>query len=353
MAAEDARTLQSGRAPAAWYMTALEHTLRALAVRVRAPGLESEHDFDQHGPIIRTQLGKLLVALLRSESFLSDEAWAHAAILLWHTTDDIRPYSFWTDHHSSIAKLLGWAPRWEQFFIPISAARPRTGSFGFRSIDKIDPHDRLISAADRRMLARLLQIAKGWPRHGWLACEAAEDACGLLYAMEHTGNWAVRSLLHAQPDVHLTMVISQTGRRRSYEANHGNPLAIEASWCRDDGESDAAFQRRLSTLHPANLGGDYDDESDDYQPGLPWDAHPPLLVKTGPRFGPPFECGICFESLSDSFELGGARSLHCRCTTATPYHEVCLRKHLLRSNTCPLCRAAPASTPSAFRLPFH
>ena len=65
-AAEDARTLQSGRAPAAWYMTALEHTLRALAVRVRAPGLESEHDFDKHGPIISTQMCKLLVALLHA-----------------------------------------------------------------------------------------------------------------------------------------------------------------------------------------------------------------------------------------------------------------------------------------------
>jgi hypothetical protein len=304
-------------------------------------------------------MGKLLVALLRSESFLSDEAWAHTAILLWHMTDGVCPYYFWTNYHSSMAKLLGWVPRWEQFFIP-NAARPRTGSFGFRSIDKIDPHDREISAADRRMLARLLQIAKGWPRHGWLACQAAEDGCGLLHAMEHTGNWAVRSLLHDQPDEHLTTVISRTGRRRSYDFHHGNPLAVEASWCRDDGESDAEYQHRLHRLRLAGrlpsemVFGDYDAESDEEdQPGLPWDAHPLLLVKTGPRSEPPFECGICFESLSDSFELGGARSLHCRCTTATPYHEVCLRKHLLRSNTCPLCRSAPAATPSAFRLPFH
>ena len=359
--------------------TALEDTLRALATHARAPGLKGSfhdlfHDLERNGPITQTQLGQMLVKLLRSDSFLSEEAWANAAICLREATSHVGPWQFWTNHHRSMASLLGWAPQWELFGEPTSrpGERPDLVTHRFRSIDFVPPDDDVLSAADERMITRLLQVARGWPSHGWLCNDAAADALGLLYAMHHTGNRAVRILTSPERDEQMYLMIRRQGRS---VAGHGDPVAMESEWHQGDEEDDAEFQTRLSHIPrmlPTALGapvyevpdsdseddgdGDGDGDGDEARRGLPWDAHPPLLVSAEPLCGPTFECPICLESLCDPAQrhrLGGAKSLHCRCTGRTPYHEVCLRQHLLRSNSCPLCRVAPASTVRAFETPFY
>lgn len=144
---------------------------------------------------------------------------------------------------------------------------------------------------------------------------------------------------------------------------------MEAEWYQNDEESDEDYRQRLASIPPmlpSELGqalytppdSDNDDEEEERR-GIAWADHPQLLVPADPYcdLSSPSECAICLESLTEPLQVhckGKPKSLHCRCVAAsTLYHEVCLRNHLLRSNACPICRAAPASMSSAFHITHH
>ena len=150
---------------------------------------------------------------------------------------------------------------------------------------------------------------------------------------------------------------------------------MESEWHQNDEESDDDYRQRLASippLLPSELGqslytppdtsevySDNEEEEEEEGRGLAWADHPQLLVPADPyrKSSSPSECVICLESLTEPLQVhrkGKPKSLHCRCVAAsTLYHEVCLRNHLLRSNACPVCRAAPATTASAFHIPYH
>lgn len=351
---------------------ALTDALRALSMHARAPGLVPFpiHNFERNGPISRTQLAQLLFDLLRAEKSLpSDEAWANAAICLMHTFSDVRPViSVWTDHPRSVASLLGWPPRWqttvERVVDPLGGDEVRR--VRFCAVDEGDDHP--LSVPDERMITRLLHVARGWPRLGWLHREAADAALGLLWILQNAGPWQARNLICR--DERLLGRIMRDGRRQACVGSGlGDPVQMESEWHQDDEESDEEFQQRLAAIPPmlpSELGqsvytpptsaADEDDSDDEKEAeGLAWEDHPPLLVAGDPSYGE--ECPICLEDLTEPKQIhlkGRAKSLHCRCVgKRTLYHEVCLRTHLLRSNACPRCRAAPATTAWAFQIPYH
>ena len=356
--------------------SALNDTLRAMSIFARVP-TEMRHsslNIERKGPIDQAQLAQKLFGLLRSDRWLhSDETWANVAVCLMKTFQAVSPIiSVWTDHPRSVATLLGWAPRWTT---KVERVRPLGNPLGGGEANRVrfcavdEEEDRPLSAADELMVTRLLHVSRGWPRLGWLHHEAADNALGLLWILHSAGPWEVRNLICR--DTQLLCRILRQGRRRALRFGLGDPVQMDEEWYQFDNESDADYQQRIAaipsmlpsqigqSLHTAPWSEDEDgsgEEDEQEAGGLAWADHPPLLVPGDPS-SPSEECSICLESLTELEQVhrnGRPKSLHCRCVGArTLYHEVCLRQHLVRSNTCPLCRATPATTPSAFWIPYH
>ena len=120
----------------------------------------------------------------------------------------------------------------------------------------------------------------------------------------------------------------------------------------DDGDEEGEDGEEEGDGDVAALAAE-EEEDHVQQRGLAWHRHAPILVRAATE-NPGQECAICFESL-DSARLRHRRGepyrLHCRCTTdAAPYHELCLRQHLVERNTCPRCRAEPATVANAHQI---
>ena len=210
---------------------ALNHAVRALAMHARAPNLVgSYHDFERNGPISKRQLVQTLFGLLRSERLLqSDEAWANVAICLMETFWGVKPViSVWTDHPRSVSTLLGWPPRWQTKVEVVvdPLGRGEANRIRFCSVDDVKDDD-TVSPEDERMISRLLHVARGWPRLGWLHQEAGNDAIGLLWILQQAGPWGVRNLICR--DEQMLGRILQQGRRRAVHCGLGDPVQVSSS----------------------------------------------------------------------------------------------------------------------------
>lgn len=97
------------------------------------------------------------------------------------------------------------------------------------------------------------------------------------------------------------------------------------------------------SLSSADLSSaDYDDHQ--VYAGLAWDAMAKYMVYPfEDNIGAEGDCCICLSSLvlpHVRYRLGKPVRLDCACTKFA-FHEVCLRRHLATSATCPVCRSRP------------
>ena len=120
-------------------------------------------------------------------------------------------------------------------------------TFRFRRDDDT-PDDHELCEADERMLRRLLQVAKGWPRHGWLCGEAESCALRLLWTMQNAGQWGVR--IYLSHDEAMFAKIQYKGRRGALRCGFGDPIEMDSVWYQDDDESGEEYQERLGQMRP-------------------------------------------------------------------------------------------------------
>ena len=290
------------------------------------------------------------IRLLRAPdapAFRDDEVWACAACCLFaNLYFDLEEYGNKRRNcRELLRKALGWphgmaggGHLWENF---------------------------VLTPADKRLLDRLLHVANGWPRLGLNHKEARTSSLALLKLISEFSPHAV--------DAYLERDKTDLGRALLDEVKHIG--AEEVSWRigpdvvppivdavevegGDEGDEEGEEGEEEGD---GDGDGDGDvaalaaEEEEDHvqQRGLAWHRHAPILVRATTE-NPGQECAICFESL-DSARLRHRRGepyrLHCRCTTdAAPYHELCLRQHLVERNTCPRCRAEPATVANAHQI---
>ena len=320
------------------------------------------------------------IRLLRAPdapAFRDDEVWACAACCLFANL-----YFDLESLHGNrrrncremLRKALGWPrspyTRFAEHEAPIGSthvAGAWQAPMEARARAEFDSY--VLTPADRRLLDRLFHVANGWPRLGLNHKEARTSSLALLklmleFAPSSVANHICRPMV---ADRRLLEDVNHIGADEVDWRIGPNPdvpegvfvvpeFAHEDEIPHDDDEDDEDEEGEEGEEE-----GDGDvaalaaEEEEDHvqQRGLAWHRHAPILVRATTE-NPGQECAICFESL-DSARLRHRRGepyrLHCRCTTdAAPYHELCLRQHLVERNTCPRCRAEPATVANAHQI---